>query len=98
MPNAADPLIVEVHIELRSIFVAEAVYFQLHYYMAFQNAVVEYKVSEIVVPVYQNAFLTGFKAEAVSHFKQAATALPAAAPTQPMLPCSSRTICAHILL
>ena len=48
----------------------EAVYFQLHDDMTFQDTVIEYQVSEIIVPVYQNAFLTGFEAEAVTHFEQ----------------------------
>ena len=63
-------IVIQIHVQLRGIFMTEAVYFQFHYYMAFQNAVVEYKVSEAIVLVYQYAFLTGFEAEAVSHFKQ----------------------------
>ena len=48
----------------------EAVYFQLHDDMTFQDTVIEYKVSEIIVPVYQNAFLPGFKTESVPHLQQ----------------------------
>ena len=48
----------------------EAVYFQLHDDMTFQDAVIKYQVSKVIVPVYQNAFLPGLKTESVPHLQQ----------------------------
>ena len=38
--------------------------------MAFQNTVIEHKVSKEIIFINQDTFLPGFKAETVSHFQQ----------------------------
>ena len=58
-------IVIQIHVQLRGIFMTEAVYFQLHDDMTFQDTVIKYQVSKVIVPVYQNAFLPGFKTESV---------------------------------
>ena len=49
---------------------AELVYLQFHNNVALQDAVIEHKVGKEIIFVYQNTFLSGFKAESMPHFQQ----------------------------
>ena len=60
--------IVQIHIQLRSILMAELVYLQFHNNMTFQDAVIEYEVGKEIILINQDTFLSGFKAESMPHF------------------------------
>lgn len=62
--------IVQIHIQLRSILMAELVYLQFHNNMTFQDAVIEYEVGKEIILINQDTFLSGFKAESMPHFQQ----------------------------
>ena len=47
----------------------ELVYLQFYNNMTFQNTMIEHKVGKEIIFINQDAFLPGFKAEAMSHFQ-----------------------------
>lgn len=48
--------IVQIHIQLRSILMAELVYLQFHNNMTFQDAVIEYEVGKEIILINQDTF------------------------------------------
>ena len=62
--------IVQIHIQLRSILMAEFVYLQFHNDMTFQDAVIEYEVGKEIILINQDTLLPGFKTESMPHFQQ----------------------------
>ena len=53
---------------LNTVLMVELVYLQFYNNMTFQNTVIEHKVGKEIIFINQDAFLPGFKAEAMSHF------------------------------
>ena len=63
-------VLAHIGIELANVFMTELGKFQLNQHMAFQNTMIKYQIDKKILITDQNAFLTRFKAEAVSKFKE----------------------------
>ena len=61
-------IIADIGIQLSYVFVSELVVFQLHNDVAVKQPVVENEVCKIILPVYDDAFLTRLETEAFPQF------------------------------